>query len=445
MAVVPITVSSVTAPASSEPFVRAPGLLERIVAIGMIFVFAFSLPTDWFVIVGGSSAGTVQGGSPLTTLTFLSFLGVVWLAFNGNWHLLRAAAAREPLLTALIGMAGISVLWSVNIVETLSASVVMSITLLVGFYFAVRYRISETLLMASIALAVGVVANYVFIFVFQQFGVDTINIGTDGGSKWSGVFVTKNELGRIASLSTLVFAFTAVQRRSFFVWPMWTLLALVQVVASDSATSLGATGGLIALTVVFLGFRGRKTLYGATAVAMTAIFSTLTTLAATNLVAATGLLGKNSTFTGRLPLWQNSFKFGIAERPWFGYGWIGFWTDEVSRFEVQLNSNFTIPHAHNAFIDAWLYIGPLGVILLFGIYIRGFVWGARNIRAVKGAEGLFPIMMISYGFIFSLTEVGVIRRDISLVLFVVAIVQAASNKGQRRPYIAKKALSKAEN
>ena len=443
MSAVPITVTSVTTPTSTEPFVRAPGMLERIVAIGMLFVFAFALPIDWFVRVGGSSAGTVQGGSPLTTLTFLSFLGVVWLAFNGNWHLLTAAAAREPLLTALIGLAGISVLWSVNLVETLSTAVVMTITLLVGFYFAVRYRIGEVISMASIAMAVGVVSNYVFIFVFQDFGLDTINVGTDGGAKWSGVFVTKNELGRIASLSAMIFAFNAVQRRSFFIWPLWTLLALIQVLASDSATSLGATGGVIALTAVFLGFRGRKTLYGATAVAMVSIFSALTILAATNLAAATGLLGKDSTFTGRLPLWQNSFEFGIAERPWLGYGWIGFWTDEVSRFEVVVRSNFAVPHAHNAFIDAWLFIGPIGAILLAAIYGRGLIWGARNIRAVSGAAGLFPILMISYGFIFSLTEVGVIRRDISLVLFVVAIVQAASNKGEKVPYMVRKDLEEA--
>lgn len=441
MATTAVTVADVTTPTSSEPFVSGPGLVERGIAIFMLFTFAFALPFDWFTRVGGSSAGTVQGGSPLTTLTFLSFLGIVWLAFNGNWHLFRSAAAREPLLPALIGLAGISVVWSVSFVETLSSAVVMSITVAVGLYFAVRYRLREILLLTGIALAIGVVCNYAFVFLFQDFGLDTINVGTDGGSKWSGVFVTKNELGRIASLSALIFAFVAVQRRSFFIWPAWMILALVQVLASDSATSLGATAGLVGLVAVFLGFRGRKTLYGATAVSMISLFSALTTLAATDLVTATGLLGKDSTFTGRLPIWQNSFEFAIAERPWFGYGWTAFWTDPVSRFDVTVRSNFDLPHAHNAFIDAWLFVGPIGAVLLFGIYARGLIWGARNIRAVSGSAGLFPIMMISYGLIFSLTEVGVVRRDISLVLFVVAIVHAASNKGRKRPYIGREKLA----
>ena len=440
-----VTVAEVTTPTTSEPFVRGPSMSERAVAVFMIFTFAFALPIDWFTRVGSSSAGAVQGGGPLTTITFLSFLGVVWLSFNGNWHLFRAAAAREPLLAALIGVAGLSILWSVNIIETLSNTVVMSITVSVGFYFAVRYRIREVLFLTGIALACGVVSNYAFIFLFQEFGLDTINVGTDGGAKWSGVFVTKNELGRIASLSAMIFAFVAVQRRSFFVWPAWMLLALIQVLASDSATSLGATAGIIGLALVFLGFRGRKTLYGATAVAMVSLFSALTTLAATNLVVATGLLGKNSTFTGRAPIWQNSFRFAIAERPWFGYGWSAFWADPVSRFDVTIRSNFNLPHAHNAFIDAWLFVGPIGALLLIGIYGRGLVWGARNIRVVSGAAGLFPIMMISYGLIFSLTEAGVIRRDISFVLFVVAVVQAAANKGKKQPFIGQKPKAEAQN
>ena len=443
MAAPAITVDTITSASAIEPFVRGPGFVERIVASAMIFVFAFSLPTEWFVRVGNSSAGAVQGGSPLATLAFLAFFGIVIISMNGNWHILLAASAREPLLPALIALALASTMWSVNIVETFTAGVVLVITLAVGMYFAIRYRLEETLWLAAMALAAGVVVNYIFIFVFQQFGLDTINVGTDGGSKWSGVFVTKNELGRIAVLSAMIFAFVARIRRSYFVWPLWTALALVQVVASDSATSLGAMFGLAALAVVFFGFRGRKTLYGATALAMATVFSTLVLLAATNLAAATGLLGKSSNFTGRLPLWIDSFRYGISERPWFGFGWLAYWPEDQS-FDVRIRANFEVPHAHNAFIDAWLYVGPIGALLLMGIYARGLVWGARNIRAVPSILGLVPIMIISYGLIFSLTEAGVVRRDISFVLFVVAIVTAARNKGAKTPYIPPRSPSPAK-
>jgi exopolysaccharide production protein ExoQ len=429
-----ISVESITDAPASEPFLRRPGLLERVIASVMLFIFSFSIPTEWFIRVQNSSAGTVEGGSPVATLVFLSFLGVVLLGFNGNWHIATAAAGREPLLVVLVGLAGLSTIWSVRLGETFPAAIVLFVTFIVGLYFASRFHLEETLFLAGIALAVGLFVNYIFIFLFQDFGVDTINVGTDGGSNWSGVFVTKNELGRIASLSFIVFGFLARVRRSFFLWPILAVLALVQVAASDSATSLGATGGIIVLLAVFLGFRGRKTFYGATAVAMVSVFSTLTLLAATNLVVATGLIGKNPTFTGRLPLWQYSFSYGIANHPWLGHGWLAFWGNDRVSFDIQLRANFDVPHAHNAFIDAWLYVGPIGALLLLAIYIRGLIWGARNIRAVPTAVGLVPIILISYSLIFSLTEAGVIRRDISFILFVVACVTAAKNKGKRRPF-----------
>jgi len=173
---------------------------------------------------------------------------------------------------------------------------------------------------------------------------------------------------------------------------------------------------------------------------MAAVFSTLTLLAATNLVAATGLLGKNTSFTGRLPLWQNSIEFPIAERPWFGYGWLAYWDDRSLSMDVILRANFEVPHAHNAFLDAWIYVGLLGPVLLVAIFARSLVWGARNIRAVPTATGLIPIMTISYSLIFSLTEAGVFRRDISFVLFVTAVTTAARNKGRRTPFLTAKPI-----
>lgn len=409
-------------------FVRSPGFAERAIAVVTMFVYAFSLPNEWFVIVGENSAGAVQGGSPITTLAFLSFGGFAVLSLNGNWHLAVNALGREPLFAVFVGWVGLSSIWSLNAAETFSAFVLFVIALVISANFLVRYRLEEILYLCGVALAIGIAINFIFIFVFQEFGTDSINVGTDGGSRWSGVFVTKNELGRVAVLSLIVCGYLTRVRRSRFIWPFWSLLALIQIIGSDAGTALGATFGVFALTAVMLGFRGRKTLYGATAVAMATIFSILTLLAATNLAAATGLLGKDATFTGRAPLWLNTIQFGIAERPWFGYGWLAFWTEDVA-IDVKLRSNFLVPNGHNTFLDAWLFAGPIAAFLLIAIFLRGFIWGARNIRAVPSAVGLAPVILISYAFIYSLAESGVVRRELSFIVLVVACSTVAQNKG----------------
>ena len=175
------TVQDITEAPAQQPFLRRPGIVERVITGLMIFVFSFSLPTEWFVRVGNSSANTIQGGSPLTTLVFLSFLAFAIIGLNGNWHILRAALGREPLVPALVGLIGLSSLWSNNSGETVTTFVVILITMMAGYYLSIRYHLEESMYLAGVAFAFGLFANYGFIFFFQDFGLDTINVGTDGG------------------------------------------------------------------------------------------------------------------------------------------------------------------------------------------------------------------------------------------------------------------------
>jgi O-antigen ligase len=97
-------------------------------------------------------------------------------------------------------------------------------------------------------------------------------------------------------------------------------------------------------------------------------------------------------------------------------------------------ARFIAPHAHNAFIDAWLQGGPLPAIALALIYARGLFWAARNIRANPTAVGMFPALVISLGVIFSLTESGYVSRTSLFILLIIGLTHAAGNKGVQRPF-----------
>jgi exopolysaccharide production protein ExoQ len=418
-----------TTPAPTEAaFLRRPGNVERIVVVMILFIYSFSLPMDWFIAARDEE---IRGG-PITQITFLAFLGVAVLGLNGNWRIAAAAAAREPLIPALLGIALASSLWSSLPGSTFSTVVVLCFTYVIAIYLAVRFSLTEILYLAGLAFALGIVLNYFFVFALPEFGV-TITRGDDL-AKWTGVFKSKNSLGRIAVISGVVFAMNSRLRRSWIVWPSLVLLALAQVIGSASATSLASVAGITALWFGFLGFRARKTLYGATFVMMVTVFSTITVAAATNLGGATALVGREATLTGRLPLWKNSIEYGIRERFWLGHGWGAFWTGGGADFEVLLRARFVAPHAHNAFIDAWLHAGPLAAIALVLIYVRGLFWAARNIRADPTVAGMFPALVISLGVIFSLTESGYVSRTSLFILLIIGLTQAAGNKGIQRPF-----------
>ncbi len=418
--------------AQQSAYLKRPGWIERALVVLMVIVFSFSLPTEWFLV----GADAVTTGGALVQLTFLAFFGIAILGMMGNWHVALHALSREPLLPGLIGFAMLSSLWSTDPFGTFTTTFTIAITLTVSVYLIMRFSLEEIIYMVAIALAIGVIINFMMVFAFPSSGLQSDRTGIDGA--WSGVFRSRNNLARITVISVVIFIMAARLRRSFFVWPTFILLATVQVIGTQSATGLGALFASISLLVVFLGFRGRKHLYGATTVALGTVFGLVLAAAAINLSGLTALVGRDATFTGRLPLWQASFAYGIPERPWLGYGWAAFWGNGNTDFPVQLRlPNFDTPHAHNAFVDAWLFAGPLAAAILAALYVRGLFWAARNIRRDPTITGMFPAMMISLSVLFSLSETGFVGRSSGFILLSIALMTASRNKGVQVPFVPK--------
>lgn len=411
-------------------FLSRPRSLERMLLALTLFVYAWGTPLEWFGGISGDS-------SPLTQALFLLFFLHTVIALNGNWHVVLAGAKREPLIPAFIALAILSSLWSTDPTSTFQDSVVLAITYITAMHLVVRFSLEEAIQLFAIVLGVGAVVNLGFQFVFEG-GLGSLSLRPSPNSDVTGITTSRNTLGRAGALGYVVCLVYARIVRSWILWPALAALNVLLVVATNSATALGAVGGISLLGLVFLGFRGRKTLYGATIVAMTVVFATLTVLTATNLARVTGILGRDSNFTGRLPIWQDSFTFGISERPFLGFGAGGFWQDGVVDFEVQLRSNnFNILHGHNAWVDALLEVGPFGALLLTAIFARALLWSTRHIRAVPTAAGLFPALIVSMGVIYSTSEAGFITRTIQFIMFIVGISAAARFKGEKRAFVPK--------
>ncbi len=414
----------------SNQFLNRPGWFERAGVFVALFTYAWGTPLEWLAFATG---GSVES-SALTQLLFLGFLLLSVVSLNGNWHIALKAAKGEPLMAAFVALAVASTVWSTAPAETLREGITLSVAYVFALHLIVRFSIREIVTMLAATFAIGAILNLAFVAIFADLG--SLSVGTDGSRGWSGITGNRNTLGRAAVLGFAVCVIQARTVRSLVWWPGFALLNAMLAIGSNSATTLGALGGICILGTIFVGFRGRKTLYGATMVAMGIVFSTLTVLAATNLAATTGLIGRDSSFTGRLPIWIDAFVYGVSERPLLGYGREGFWGQGFHDFDVQLrtNENFNTPHAHNAWVDAWLEVGPLGAILLTAIIVRGLLWGTRRIRAVPTAIGMFPAVIISLAVVYSATEAGFISRSVQFIMLIVAVTEASRQKGVAEPW-----------
>lgn len=112
------------------------------------------------------------------------------------------------------------------------------------------------------------------------------------------------------------------------------------------------------------------------------------------------LLGRadegHESFTGRIPLWTMLWD-EWTERPWLGYGYNSYWTDERTE-NAHHELQWAVPHAHNAYLETLLSTGLIGFLLTMAVVVLG-------IRALMNRDRLRRVP--EYGFLFALTIFGV--------------------------------------
>jgi exopolysaccharide production protein ExoQ len=109
-----------------------------------------------------------------------------------------------------------------------------------------------------------------------------------------------------------------------------------------------------------------------------------------------------SSLSNRAPLWAEVYE-SIQERPVLGFGYAGYWTPErVDR--VSLDQGWAVPNAHDTYLDQWLSLGFIGLVLFCAS-----VWGAcllawQRYRRDRTPENLFFALMLTWLPLASLAE-----------------------------------------
>lgn len=198
----------------------------------------------------------------------------------------------------------------------------------------------------------------------------------DGGPI-EGIVASRNLLAMAALLGLIVFgamlAAGSVRRASGITWIV--VAGVVFALTRSATVILVAVIVLVALAFALWARRAgpdrRRGVYwtaGATLVTSVALLIGLWDR-------LLDLFGKSEDLTGRFDIWNAVI--GLAsERPWFGWGWVGYWVPWVEPFEgLAVRKGVTYLQAHNAWLDVWLQLGIIGVIAFASIVI-GALWRA---------------------------------------------------------------------
>ena len=374
--------------------------------------------------------GLAEGGTAtrlVKAFTLVPIAGITVAAILANPRAFIGSLRQNVPVAALVVLLFCSALWSEVPELTLRRAGTLTTTILFGIYLSMRFSTKEALALVCWALLGVAIASVLVVLIWPHRGVGS---GASAGA-WQGIYPHKQMLGLHAALGTFTCAVRALdlQKRSLLAWS-GTALCAALVLLSESATSLLVLGLSLA-TLPLLRVLRRKDLFALAiaAIAFCVAISVLFVVLMQGEAVLAGI-GKDSTLTGRLPLWQYVLD-EIGRRPLLGYGYNGFWTglDGPSAYVLVVTDGWYPWHAHNGWLQLSLDSGAIGVLLLVMGYFTAIRRTFRG-RSESWSEGIWPVACLVFLLLLSIAETVLMRPStIFTALFAAAAFTGARESG----------------
>ncbi len=246
----------------------------------------------------------------------------------------------RPWLCLLIALGYASSLWSTRPIPVTLVHVLMYATdAWLGLVLVRQFNAKQILRLTFWSLFVCCVIQFLALSFLPD-------ISYGHRARWRGLMLHKNFLGHLAALAVIVAA--AMPAGLVRVSSRLALagLGFVLLIGADSTESLLASAICLPLLALKVGTRSTKNL------AVLPIFLLLG-LVAKYWVPFVNMLGKSTTLTYRVAIWESSLRCA-AEFPWWGYG--------CGRLRLLWFPS--IGHAHNGMLSILLQLGLVGLFLL---------------------------------------------------------------------------------
>ena len=370
------------------------------------------LLTVWTVVLLISGQGfRYLLGLPIYAIVVVATIVVLTLAFRPTWRMLR-----PPLLIgSFVTLAAASFLWSATRAVTALAVVVLIATTYIAFvtvrghgsgrFMVLLYRGLQASLFLGLAfeLFVSVVIRH----PIHPLANDIARLATDRGTEaevwWSqnllfeggpiqGFVGNRNPFGALALLAGIMALVMLLDRRVRRADAVGTLVGAVAVHAlTRSATVSVALLYVIVLTLAALAIRRAparlKRPISFSTLALTAVAGVLT-IKYRDLIF--DLLERSPDATHRADIWVAVINTA-QERP-EGWGYVGYWPvwDEPYKSIVE-SSDVVVAHAHNAYLDAWLQTGLIGMVLFLVIMVLLFGGTWRLVERASRGDSFIPL------------------------------------------------------
>lgn len=291
-------------------------------------------------------------------------------------------------LWVLLVVMGLSTIWSHYPLETVLGVTATLATTAAALYLAtvlsfeqfVRALATATKAIVALSLAFEVFVSAVIRRPLLPLWVDYSELETiPAAFNWSrnllleggriqGIVGNANYLALAALLCLITVGALWLCRlasaRSTLAWAALAVLTLALTRSATITVAAIAVALVMVIAVISRRFHRQRRIIEITGLSL---FVVGVALAVALRASVVELLGRGPDLTNRIPIWESVTELAL-ERPVLGWGWISYWAPWVDPLgDLAVFRGVTYLSAHNAWLDAWLQIGVVGLAILVSL------------------------------------------------------------------------------
>ncbi|NMB55682.1 MAG: O-antigen ligase family protein [Leptolinea sp.] len=363
-----------------------------------LFITAYRFAVPQIMMVG------------INCLLWLITAGVLFrqLYKQGKWWEYLGIWKQKRILLVFLALAFLSIFWSINPWISAYKVFLLLAATAVGIYLGKNYSFFRMLDLLFWFFSIAILFSTALALLKP--GVGTMEEYPYFGA-WCGPFWNRNHLGSLSALSSAILLLRLLYLGRKNNRLFWADLVVLGVSLLVTYKTRSATGYI--LTIALLGsiilaglwLRYRRQLTRKHYLIILSIFVVTVLICLSQLDFIFGLMGRNASLTGRIPLWGALFNYAISKNPWIGYGYGAIWSMGVFRDGLRLPIDWSraILIADNGYIDILLSVGIAGFIPFIFTYIQTWIVSIRQVLTSKTMIDFFPAIFLLYTLIANIT------------------------------------------
>jgi O-antigen ligase len=231
----------------------------------------------------------------------------------------------------------------------------------------------------------------------------------------------------VGAISAWMLADTDRSRR--LRWLSCFALLTLFVVLTKSRTSLAGLGVAISAVAILRTSLRFKLVAGFATAWLLAVALLLVMIGGFDPQAAlvdAALLGRTEqaeSLTGRSEIWEEVLRY-VAVRPWTGYGYESFWTEDHIR-RIADNIFFTILSAHSGYLELILSVGIIGLALYLGTLLVAGAQTSWLVMRSTGPQFALLLGLILFALVCSAMESTMVTPNWAVLILGASLAQLA--------------------